>query len=557
MLTEQELKSILDGLLALPKETEWVEFKEAKTGYDYEKLGKYFSSISNEANLKNLHYGWLIFGIKDNREIIGSQFRSKRSDLDSLKYEVSQQTTVNISFIEIYELNLTEGRVIMFQIPSAPKGVPIAWKGHYYGRNGESLSPLNVQEFEEIRNQGVADDWSAQICEKASIDDLSEDAISKARLEYKKKNPSLANEVDNWNDVSFLNKAKIIIQGKITNAAIILLGKSESDHYLSPSVAQMTWILKGEDGIAKDYEHFHPPFLLNVERVFTKIRNLTYRYLNDATLFPTEVTQYEPWVIREALHNCIAHQDYRKRGRINIIENPDELIFSNKGNFIPGSVETVIHQDAPSELYRNPFLAQAMVNLNMIDTIGSGIKKMYLTQKKRFFPLPDYDFQDGDRVILKIQGKVLNENYTRVLLRNTDIELDTAIALDKVQKGIEISRENANSLRRKAFVEGRYPKLYVSHKIALSTGSKAQYIKNRAFDDRHYKDMISEFIKKYGSATRKDIDDLIFDKLSDALDEKQKKDKIKNILSSMHKREKTIKNYKKSPKSKWVLSKNS
>ena len=118
---------------------------------------------------------------------------------------------------------------------------------------------------------------------------------------------------------------------------------------------------------------------MNVERVLAKVRNLRYRYLPDETLFPTEVDQYDPWVIREALHNCIAHQDYELRGRISIVETPDELIFTNVGSFIPGDVEKVIVQDSPPEIYRNPFLATAMVNLNMIETIGGGIKKMFRT----------------------------------------------------------------------------------------------------------------------------------------------------------------------------------
>ena len=178
----------------------------------------------------------------------------------------------------------------------------------------------------------------------------------------------------------------------------------------------MTWILKDEDNIEKDYEHFGPPFILNIDKLFNKVRNLKYRYLPDGTLFPIEITQYDPWVIREALHNCIAHQDYELRGRINVVESPDDLIFSNMGSFIPGSIEEVIKMDAPLEQCRNHHLARAMVNLNMIDTIGSGIKKMFLTQRQRFFPLPDYDLSRPDRVVVTIQGKILDENYTRLLI---------------------------------------------------------------------------------------------------------------------------------------------
>lgn len=118
---------------------------------------------------------------------------------------------------------------------------------------------------------------------------------------------------------------------------------------------------------------------------------LTYQAaaLPSGTLFPQEITQYDPWVIREALHNAIAHQDYRRHGRIVVVEFPDRVLLTNVGDFLPGDVETVIRQDAPQALYRNPFLADAMVELNLIDTQGSGIKRMFETQRRRSFPLPE------------------------------------------------------------------------------------------------------------------------------------------------------------------------
>lgn len=154
-MTHEELKKLLDELRTLPDEAEWVEFKEAKNTFHFDELGKYFSALSNEANLKNKEHGWLIFGIEHkNRKIINTKFRSNRTDLDSLKSEIANKTTNRITFVEIYELHFPEGRVIMFQIPGAPKGIPVAWNGHYYGRYGESLVALNIQEIEQIRNQG-------------------------------------------------------------------------------------------------------------------------------------------------------------------------------------------------------------------------------------------------------------------------------------------------------------------------------------------------------------------------------------------------------------------
>src|SRR5690606_23660529 len=116
-MTTSELKHILQSLRNLTAENEVIEFKEAKTNYDFTKLGRYFSALSNEANLKGKPYAWLIFGVENKRHhIVGSNFRPNRKDLDSLKSEIANKTTNRITFIEIYELIEPEGRVIMFQI---------------------------------------------------------------------------------------------------------------------------------------------------------------------------------------------------------------------------------------------------------------------------------------------------------------------------------------------------------------------------------------------------------------------------------------------------------
>ena len=552
-MDEKSLKNTLSKLLALPKESEWVEFKEAKTSFDFNKIGKYFSALSNEANLQNKNYGWLVFGVNRNHKIIGTEFRPIRTKLDSLKPEIAQHTTSQITFIDIYELSLSGKRVVMFQIPAAPKGIPVAWKGHYYGRNDDELSPLNIQEIEQIRNQVKHEDWSAQICQEATIKDLNTKAILRARKEYKQKNPNLSNDIEQWDNTTFLNKAKVTINGKITNTAIILLGKTESEHFISPSVAKTTWILRNEQNQTKDYEHFGPPFILNSESVFAKIRNLKYRYLPDDTLFPTEINQYEPYVIREALHNCIAHQDYELNDSIIVEEKSDELSFINAGDFIPGSVEKVIQQNFPQK-HRNKFLADAMHNLGMIDIIGSGIIRMFTIQKERFFPMPDYDLANPNKVKVNIFGKVLDENYTRLLIKNKDMDLSTVVLLDKVQRNVRLSKNEHKFLKSKGLVEGRYPNLFVSSHIAAATKEKTKYIKNRGFDKKYYQDLIVEFIKKNGSASRREVNDLILSKLPEILTVKQKEIKINNLLSEMRRDLSLIKNTGSTSKPKWVLS---
>lgn len=152
-MNQSELRQEFDRLCELPHETEWLEFKEAKDSFHFDNLGKYFSALSNEANLKKQACGWLIFGVKDDRSVCGSQFRENPADLDSLKQEIANHTTGNLTFDDIYVLEHPSGRVVMFKIPPALQGIPTAWKGHWYGRNGESLGALSLREIETMRLQ--------------------------------------------------------------------------------------------------------------------------------------------------------------------------------------------------------------------------------------------------------------------------------------------------------------------------------------------------------------------------------------------------------------------
>jgi ATP-dependent DNA helicase RecG len=521
-------------------------------------LGEYLSALSNSACLHCKPKGYLIFGIEDKtHEVKGTRFnpaKKKGKGNQALQIWLATGLQPNVGF-DVHRFPYRDKYVVVFEVNAAIDR-PVAFYGTAYIRIGSSKTELfkHPEKEREIWSRRNRHDWSAQICERASIDDLDTKALRKARTEYKTKLPDKAEEVDSWNDIQFMNKVKLSIQGRITNAAILLLGKPESASLITPSVAKISWILKDDKNQEKDYEHFGPPFLVTVDQAFNKVRNLTYRHLPSGTLFPMEISQYDHWVIREALHNCIAHQDYSLHGRINLVETPSALILTNVGSFLPGNVETVIRQDAPPEVYRNPYLAEAMVNLNMIDTQGGGIKKMFQTQMKRSFPLPDYDLTKPNRVIVKIRGEVLDERYTRLLMERTDLDLWTVIFLDKVQKRVRISQSEHKILKKLRVVEGRYPNLFVSSRIAAATGDKAKHILNKGLDKKYYQDMILELVREYGPASREDIDKLLINKLPEILTEGQKKAKIHNLISELSRSLCVIRNIGSRRYPMWVLS---
>lgn len=531
-MDEQALKQLLHSLIER-WESEVVEFKRGGKGFSTSDLGKYLSALANEANLRANESAWLVFGIDDKtRRILGSEYRQAPGELDRLKMQIADGTEPSITFRDIHELETPEGRVLLFEIPPAPMGMPIAWQGHYFARAGESLTGLGLDKQDAIRRQTDATDWSVQLVPNATLDHLDPEAVSKARESFAKKyaNRFEPGEVMGWPLATFLDRAKLTLDGKVTRAALLLLGKEEAAPLLSPHPAQLTWKLEGPE---RAYQHFGPPFLLATTRLYQQIRNVQVRILPEDQLLGVELAKYDQRIVLEALHNCIAHQDYARNGRVLVTEEPDRLILENAGGFFEGRPEDYVTGHKTPMHYRNPFLVNTMVELNMIDTMGYGIHEMHLGQAKRYLPMPDYDVTDPARVRLTIYGSIVDPAYTRMLIKKTELSLQEILALDRVQKQLPLDKEMASRLRRAKLIEGRQPNLRVSAEIATATATKAQYIHTRGQDDAFYAKLVTDYLAKFGSASRQEIDTLLWDKLSDALDEPKKKAKVGNILTKL------------------------
>ena len=534
--TDNQLKEKISQMIE-SFESEVIEFKEARTNYSFNDIGKYFSALSNEANLRGLQEAWLVFGISDDKRYVGTEFR-KQGNLQSLKKEIVNGTNERLTFLEIYELIIEKCRVIVFQIPPAIRGIPTTWQGAAYAREHESICPLPMNKVDLIRSQ-IGMDWSKEIVEDATIEDLDERAIEKARELFSKRQSDRkkAKEVlESLSDIEVLNKAGITIKGKITRTALLLLGKSESKFFFDGFIPRITWTLYNADNSVKAYEHFDIPMLLAVDKVYSKIRNEKYRYIaGQQTLFPDEVDQYEPELIKEIINNCIAHQDYRLRGKINVEEFEDRLVFINEGAFIPESIEQALEPGYKPPYYRNVFLCNAMVNLYMIDTNSMGIPMMYQIQRDKCFPLPTYDLNTTNRVKVTVYGKILDKNYTQLLRSDVELNMRTVFLLDQVQKQETISKDNFKELKKQGLVEGRYPNIFVSFKVADIVGQKAVYVRNKGLDDDICKQLIVKALGSMGEASKKDLMEVLEKALPEVLSEEQKSKKVSNLLQALKK----------------------
>lgn len=524
-------------------ENEIVEFKKAETGFDIDELGKYFSALSNEANLRERECGWIVFGVWDKKhKIIGTSFKDSESALNKLKQDMSQHTSDELIFRDIVPIEVEGKRVLLFKVPASPRNIVMRWKGIPYGRDGESLKPLNQAKQDEIRQQSPLPDWTAQLVPNATIEDLDELALATAKVMFKKVHSSNipVSEIDSWNNEEFLCHSMMMRDGQLTRAAILLLGKPLSILKIYPAVAQITWTWQDEEGIVQDYEHFTIPFILTVDKVLSKIRNVTMRELPGGTLFPDTMKQYDEYTIREVLHNAIAHQDYTLRQRIIFVESPGKLYYENGGTFIPGTIENVLEHKGPQKHYRNECLCRGMVNFNMIDTVGRGIKKIYTEQRNRFFPMPDYEIDNEHRNVgVTIYGRMIDEKYTDLLKQSKSLTLKECIWLDAVQKHHPITKMAAKHLHGKGLIEGRFPNFTISLSVAKMTKQIGVYTMEKGLEAKAMEKMILQLAKDAGVDGFKlsDVFDALHRSLPSASTDESKRRFLGRMLAKMAKRD--------------------
>ena len=534
-MTEQELQQYL--LTRFPKEDahcEWKEMKNLKNSFANDPHKDVISYLSGISNMEGGH---LVIGVKDGTlEIVGtdlSKFSYNKTSAIHKMIELCPNLPSEELFIEEFITSDTNKIVWIINIPKHLPRRPVFAHRKKWQRFGDSLVELTNEREKSILNEEIIHyDWSARIVDNATIEDLDESAINKAIAGYCERYPKRSAEARLWDTKTFLDKAKITKNGKITTTAILLLGKEESVHYLNHP-AEMVWKLQTSDERAAKI--YYPPFLLTASELRAEIRNYQIKIFHSNSLLPTPVDKYEQRSLLEALHNCIMHQDYTKGERIVVTETADNVSFQNAGDFYEGEYTDYIPGEKTPTKYRNEFLKTAMINLNMVDSQGFGIHDMFEHQRNRYLPMPDYETPDGKHVILTIPGNVINQEYSTALMENTDLDLSTIYLLDRVQKQKQISKEACSKLRQLKLIEGRYPNIMLGQKLAKITHTEVEYSNLKGFDDEYYKDMIIKALSDHQRLRSIQIDQLLIGKLPDVMSEKQKKYHIDYLLRVLRK----------------------
>jgi ATP-dependent DNA helicase RecG len=531
-MTAQELQAFLQT--QYPIENEGVEWKEWRSLKHHVSAHAGDDVISYVSAMANMEGGALVLGVEDKTLQITGITDTHTYTPESLKYQLTQLCSdlpsEGLSVLAFITAD-TQARIWVIQIPKHAPRRPVRAKGKAWQRVGDSLVELRPERLETILYESFGNqDWSAVVVPQASMADLDPQALAVARQKFAARNTTKpwAHDIAGWSDAIFLDKARVSVNGQLTHTALLLLGNPESTHLLSPHVAEVSWKLPDERAV----EHFGPPFLLSTTEVLKRIRNPNIKLFPKTRLLAEEMPKYDTRVILEALHNCVAHQDYERCARIIVEEYRGNVVFKSAGGFFDGQPEQYLAGARMPGHYRNKFLANAMVALDMIDTAGFGIAEMFNKQRRRFLPLPDYEESDGNSVVLKIYGQAIDENYTQLLMERSDLPLEQVVWLDRVQKKLKTDTAHISELRKANLIEGRKPNYFVSAKVAAATNTQNQYVLNKGFDDDHYKRTILNRLK-LGPATGDQLRQLVIDKLPAVLSAKEKETKVKNLRTAL------------------------
>ena len=534
-MTARELQAWLRA--QFPKENErheWKEWRSLKSNISGRKGEDLVSYISALANMDG---GCIVLGVQDKTlAVTGIQDFADYTTENLLHRVLAKTPGLPSMGLRVQELQASDTGAIVWlvEVPChAPRELVLA-HDKAWQRDGDSLTVLRDDRRHAILREHLAgEDWSAAVVQDATLADLDETAIAKARAKFfeKHQREKWAAQIAQWSVEELLNRVGLTIHGRITRACLLLLGQPEcATALLSPNPAEITWKVAAE----RVAEHFYPPFLLTTTEVAQRIRNPNIKLFPANELLAVTLPRYDTnTVLLEGLHNCVAHQDYAQCGRIVVEESAGLVRMINLGGFFDGKPEDYASGTRTPGRYRNERLAKAMAEVGMIDKVGFGIHDMVQAQRRRFLPLPDYEGSSAVRTVFNVYGQEIDENYSHWLMERTDLPIEHVLWLDRLQKKHKLDAAQVAELRRAGLVEGRSPKLHISARMAVAMGQEVEYLNHKGLDSKHYRGLVLELLA-FGPQPRAKINAMLLPKLPASIATgSSQRTYIKNLLQDM------------------------
>lgn len=485
---DTELKSILEAV-----EGERYEFKAAERQYSFEKLTQYACALANVGG------GKIVLGVSDSRprQIVGTAAfeqpeRTRAKLIDHLHLRIDVQI-----FVE-------EGkRILVFTIPARPVGVPIAYEGKYWTRTGDSLHQMSEAELRKIFEESGLD-FSAEPCFKAEMDDLDSLAIEDFRRRWMTKSGNA--RLETLPQEQLLTDCEAITRDGITYAALILFGKYEAlGRLLGQCEVVFEYRSSEASGPAQFRKDFRQGFFSFYDQLWELInRRNDLQHFQDG-FFIFDVPTFDERTIREAILNAICHRNYQYGGSVFIRQYPQKLVVESPGG-LPHDVTLANILDRQSP--RNRRLADIFSKCGLVERSGQGMNLMFEWSVKQAKRLPDFEKTDEHRVVLTLDGLVLDPQLLVMLEKIGRETLDTFstndfLLLNDVQNDKPISKELRTCIPRliKLGILERISKgkFILSKRYYHSTDQKGVYTRKRGLDREYQKTLLTTHIKSCGS----------------------------------------------------------
>lgn len=518
----------IERLKKLKESEDKVEFKKGEGGnFSYNGGNKpnpserrrcilgYVTALCNEEG------GYLVIGMTDNypHEVVGTN--QNLGTIGELESNIYRDTEIRPNIYELFE---NEKRVLVIEVPSRPAGKVFKFEDVPLMRVGEELKPMSDEVYLKIINEQEPD-FSQKFCEDLQISDLDERAITilKEKYSLKQNNPNfktLSNE-------QLLSDLELLKNGKLTNAALILLAKKEVLNQKLPQAAVMLEYRNSENQIPFDNRiPFSQPFFILIDELWNTInlRNGSFSIQDGAYIF--NIPFFNEEVIRESINNAITHRDYRKNSEIVIKQFPQRLDIINAGGFPIGvNLENLLKTPSTP---RNRLLADVLQKTGIVERSGQGVDKIYYNTLIEGKAEPDYSKSDYFQVNLKLSAVLEDRAFALFIVAVQDelpesekLSVLEVITLNMIKKGVSKSNldtEIVTKLLQKKLIEkrGKTNAIYyiLSKDYYDFTDEKAKYYNLQELDDNQVFNTIFQFLLKEEKARMKDFVVLFEDKLS-------------------------------------------
>jgi len=474
------------------KEDEHLEFKEAKHNFHFETLVKYCVALANEGG------GKMILGVTDKppRSVVGSQVFQ---DLERTKAGLIERLRLRV---EVEEIRHPHGRVLVFQIPSRPIGMPIHYEGAYWMRGGENLIPMTPDLLQRIFAE-AGPDFSAEIYAQARLDDLDPAAVDVLRRLWQRKSPD--QDIATRPTEQLLADAELIVDGRMTYAALILLGRREAlGRYLAQAEVIFEYRSNEAPGPAADRREFRQGFLTVLDEIWRLINLRNDLQHFQQGFFVWDVPTFNERVVREAVLNAVSHRDYRHGGSVFVRQYPRRIEIVSPGGFPPGiAPENILRQQNP----RNRRIAEVLSKCGLVERAGQGFDLIFRECIRQSKPLPDFSHTHAHSVWLTLHGEIQDPEFLRFLEeigqeRMAAFSTDDFLVVDLVHREQPVPdylKSRVEYLLEQGIIErlgrGRGVRLLLSQRFYRRLGKAGVYTRKRGLDRETNKALLLRHIQ--------------------------------------------------------------